>query len=304
MRRGVVALLGVGEESHVLTVGTKALGSADPMRRDTIFRITSMTKPITAAAAMMLVDEGRLRLHEPVDRLLPELSNRRVLKRIDGPLDDTTPAKRPITVEDVLSFRLGLGAIFAQPGAYPIQRAITELGLMGFGPPDPLVPYDPDAWIRRVGTLPLMAHPGEKWMYTAGSNVLGVLIARASGRSLPEFLQERIFEPLGMNDTAFFVPPSKLNRLPACYRPTADGLALYDQTTGSAWGKPPAFPAGDAGLVSTVDDFFAFSRLLSRKGRFTGRRLLSQDSIEAMTHDHLTPAQREGGRAIIGVDHG
>lgn len=301
---GVVALIGSGDESHVLTVGTKALGSGDPMRRDTIFRITSMTKPITAAAAMMLVDEGKLRLDEPVDRLLPELSNRRVLKRIDGPPDDTTPAKRPITVEDVLSFRLGLGAIFAQPGAYPIQRAITELGLMGFGPPDPLVPYDPDEWIRRVGTLPLMAHPGERWMYTAGSNVLGVLIARASGRSLPEFLQERIFEPLGMKDTAFFVPPSKLNRLPACYRPTADGLALYDQTTGSAWGKPPAFPAGDAGLVSTVDDFFAFSRLLSRKGRFTGRRLLSQDSIEAMTHDHLTPAQRDGGRAILGVDHG
>ena len=141
-------------------------------------------------------------------------------------------------------------------------------------------------------------------MYTAGSNVLGVLIARASGRSLPEFLQERIFEPLGMKDTAFFVPPSKLDRLSACYRPTAEGLALYDQATDSAWGKPPAFPAGDAGLVSTVDDFFAFSRLLSRKGRLDRRRLLSETSIEAMTHDHLTPAQRDGGRAIIGVDHG
>ena len=220
---GVVAIVGHGENIHVVTVGTKALGAVDPMRRDTIFRITSMTKPITAAAAMMLIEKGKLRLDEPVDRLLPELADRRVLKRIDGLLDDTTPAKRPITVEDVLSFRLGLGVLMAPPGAYPIQHAITEVGLMGFGPPDPSVPYDPDEWIRRVGTLPLMAHPGEQWMYTAGSNVLGVLIARASGRSLPEFLRERIFEPLGMKDTAFFVPAAKLDRLPACYRPTAEG---------------------------------------------------------------------------------
>jgi len=294
---GVVALIGHGEDSHVITVGAKALGAADPMRRDTIFRITSMTKPITAAAAMMLIDEGKLRLDEPVDRLLPELANRRVLKRIDGPLDDTTPAGRPITVEDVLSFRLGLGVVLAPPGPYPIQGAITELDLMGFGPPDPSVPYDPDEWIRRVGTLPLMAQPGESWMYTAGSNVLGVLIARASGLSFPEFLQERIFEPLGMKDTAFCVPVAKLDRLPACYRPTADGLALYDQAADSAWSKPPAFPAGDAGLVSTIDDYFAFSRLLSRQ-------ILSEASVDAMTHDHLTPTQRAGGKAILGADHG
>jgi CubicO group peptidase (beta-lactamase class C family) len=243
---GVVALVGQGEASHVLTIGAKALGAADPMRGDTIFRITSMTKPVTTAAAMMLIDEGKLRLDEPVDRLLPELADRRVLNRIDSPLDDTVAANRPITLEDVLSFRLGLGVVLARPGAYPIQRAIAELGLMGFGPPDPTSPYDPDEWIRRLGTLPLMAQPGEQWMYTAGANVLGVLIARASGQSLPEFLHDRIFEPLGMKDTAFYVPAAKLDRLPATYRPTAAGLALYDEAANSAWGKPPARPGTQA----------------------------------------------------------
>jgi CubicO group peptidase (beta-lactamase class C family) len=281
-----------------------ALGGLAPMRRDTIFRITSMTKPVTAAAAMMLVEDGRLRLDEPVDRLLPELAGRRVLKRIDGPLDDTVAANRPIVVEDLLSFRLGLGIVLAPPGAYPIQRAIAELDLLGFGPPDPSVPYDPDEWIRRLGTLPLMAQPGETWMYTTGSNVLGVLIARASGRSLPAFLQDRIFAPLGMTDTGFHVPPEKLGRLPTCYRPTPEGLLLYDDPADSAWARPPAFPQGDAGLVSTVDDYFAFSRLLSRKGRVDRRHLLSQASVEAMTHNHLTPEQGATGGVILAADHG
>jgi CubicO group peptidase (beta-lactamase class C family) len=204
----------------------------------------------------------------------------------------------------VLSFRLGLGVVFAPPGAYPIQRAIGELGLVGFGSPDPASLHDPDEWMRRLGTLPLMAQPGEQWMYTTGSNVLGVLIARASGQSLPEFLQARLFEPLGMKDTSFCVPAAKLGRLPDLYRPTPDGLALYDTGRDTAWGKPPVFPEGDAGLVSTVEDYFAFSRFLSRKGRIAGRQLLSEASIEAMTRDHLTPQQRAGGQAILGADHG
>jgi CubicO group peptidase (beta-lactamase class C family) len=301
---GVVALAGYGEDSHVLAVGANALSIANAMSRDAIFRITSMTKPITTAAAMMLIEEGKLRLQEPVDRLLPELAKRQVLRRIDSALDDTVPANRPITVEDVLSFRLGLGIVMARPGTHPIQRAIAELNLVGFGPPDPTVSYDPNEWIRRLGTLPLMAHPGEQWMYSAGSNVLGVIIARASGQSLPEFLQDRIFEPLGMRDTAFFVPAEKLDRLPTEYRTAAEGLALYDEAANSAWSRAPAFPAGESGLVSSIDDYFAFSRFLSRKGRVGGRQLLSGDSIDAMTHDHLTPAQRSGAQAFLGADHG
>jgi CubicO group peptidase (beta-lactamase class C family) len=300
---GMVALIGHGAERHVLTAGSKGLG-ADPMRRDTLFRIASMTKPVTAAAAMMLIEDGKLRLDEPVDRLLPELAHRRVLKAIDGPLDDTTPARRPITVEDLLTFRLGFGIVLGPPDSTPIQRAISEQGLMGFGMPDPTSPHDPDEWLRRLATLPLMAQPGEQWLYTTGSNVLGVLTARASGRSLPAFFQERIFTPLGMQDTAFYVPPDKRDRLASAYRPGASGLELYDDAAQSRWSAPPALPAGDSGLVSTVDDFFAFSQFLLHRGRVDGRQLLANTSIAAMTRDHLTPAQRAGGALILGADHG
>ena len=178
---GVVALLARHGETHVETIGGKTLGGGDPIRRDTIFRIASITKPITAAAAMILVEECRLRLDDPVDRLLPELAGRRVLKRLDGPLDDIEPAKRPITLRDLLTFRLGFGILMVPPGTYPIQRAASELDL-GQGMPQPQTPPAPDEWLRRFGTLPLMHQPGEKWVYNTGSDVLGVLIARAFGQ--------------------------------------------------------------------------------------------------------------------------
>ena len=192
-------------------------GSGDPIRRDTIFRIASMTKPITAAAAMILVEECRLRLDDPVDRLLPELAERRVLKRLDGPLDDTEPAQRPITLRDLLTFRMGFGIPdgAARHLSDP-DRAASELDL-GQGMPQPQTPPAPDEWIRRFGTLPLMHQPGEKWMYNTGSDVLGVLIARASGQPFETFLHERLFEPLGMKDTGFSVPAAKLDRFAASY---------------------------------------------------------------------------------------
>ncbi len=301
---GAVALVGQGDEGHVVTVGAQRLGGDEPMRRDSLFRIASMTKPITAAATLMLIAEGKLALDEPVDRLLPELANRRVLNRIDGALDDTGPAHRPITVEDLLTFRLGLGIVLAPPGAYPIQRAIADLGLMGFGPPDPSAPLSPDEWIAALGTLPLMAQPGEKWLYTTGSNVLGVLIARASGRSLPDVFQDRILGPLGMSDTAFHVPSERASRLTDAYRNGEDGLVLYDDAANSAWRRPPALPAGDSGLVSTVDDLFAFSRLLLNHSRQGTRQLLPAASIAAMTRNHLSAAQAAGGRPILAPGQG
>ena len=162
---GVVTLLSRRGDVHVDALGATAIGGAAPMQRDTIFRITSMTKPVTAAAAMILVEECRLRLDEPVDRLLPELAGRRVLRSLESPLDDTVPANRPITLRDLLTFRMGLGIVMAPPGTYPIQRAIDELEIVGFGPPDPSTPHDPDEWLRRLATFPLMHQPGEKWMY-------------------------------------------------------------------------------------------------------------------------------------------
>jgi CubicO group peptidase (beta-lactamase class C family) len=274
------------------------------MQRDSIFRIASMTKLVTAAAVMMLVEDGKLRLDEPVDRQLPELANRRVLKRVDGPLDDTVPAARAITVEDLLTFRLGWGIQFAPP-TWPILEAIADLGICGFGMPNPLQPFGTDEWLKRLGTLPLMAQPGEQWLYTTGSDVQGALVARASGQSLDRFFAERILGPLGMKDTGFAVPSEKLGRLGAAYIATPDGkVEVFDDAAHSRYAQLPQFPEGDSGLVSTVDDLEAFSRMLLADGRHGATQLLSEASVRAMTVNRLTPAQMQGGVDILTPGHG
>jgi CubicO group peptidase (beta-lactamase class C family) len=290
---GLVALVSRRGETHVEALGMKTLGGSDPVQRDTIFRIASMTKPITAAAAMILVEECKLRLDDPVEGLLPELADRRVLKRLEGQLDDTEPARRPITLRDLLTFRMGFGIVMAPPGTYPIQTAVDDLRL-GQGMPQPSMPPEPDEWIRRFGTLPLMHQPGEKWMYHTGSDVLGVLIARASGQPFETFLHGRIFEPLGMKDTAFSAPASKLDRLATSYLTNSQNgtLELYDPAEGGHWSRPPAFPSGGGGLVSTIDDYLAFGRMMLNQGRHDGQRILSRPSVETMTTDHLTAAQK------------
>jgi CubicO group peptidase (beta-lactamase class C family) len=302
---GLVALVSRRGEAYVEALGVKALGGSDPVQRDTIFRIASMTKPITAAAAMILVEECKLRLDDPVDGLLPELADRRVLKRLEGPLDDTEPAQRPITLRDLLTFRMGFGIVMAPPGTYPIQTAVDDL-LLGQGMPQPSLPPAPDEWIRRFGTLPLMHQPGEKWMYHTGSDVLGVLIARASGQPFDAFLQDRISEPLGMKDTAFSVPASKLDRLATAYSTHLEtgALELYDTAENGHWSRPPAFPSGGGGLVSTIDDDLAFGRMMLKQGRHGSRRILSRPSIETMTTDHLTPAQRTASGLVPGYFDG
>jgi CubicO group peptidase (beta-lactamase class C family) len=290
---GMVTLVSRRGEVHVDAMGMKAVGGRDPIRRDTIFRISSMTKPITAAAAMILVEECKLRLDEPVDRLLPELAGRKVLKRLDGPLEDTVPANRPIIVRDLLTFLMGFGMVMAPPGTYPIQKAIGEL-LLGQGPPTPSIPPAPDEWIRRLGTLPLMHQPGEEWMYNTGADVLGVLISRASGQPLETFLRERIFEPLGMKDTGFSVHAAKIDRLATSYwsNPETGALELYDEAKGGQWSRPPAFPSAAGGLVSTIDDYLAFGQMMLNKGRHGTTRILSRPSVETMTTDQLTPEQK------------
>jgi CubicO group peptidase (beta-lactamase class C family) len=295
---GIVTLVCRRGEVHVDAIGMKAVGGATArgdgrMRRDTIFRISSMTKPITAAATMLLVEECKLRLDEPVDRLLPELAHRKVLRRLDGPLDDTVPANRPITVRDLLTFRMGFGQMMAPPDACPILKAASEQQI-GMGPPRPSTMPAPDEWIRRLGALPLMHQPGEKWMYNTGFDVLGVLIARASDRPLETFLGERIFGPLGMKDTGFSVPAEKLDRLATSYgtNPGTGALELYDEAEGGQWSRPPAFPSAAAGLVSTIDDYRAFARMMLNKGKLGSTRILSRPSVETMTTDHLTPGQK------------
>jgi CubicO group peptidase (beta-lactamase class C family) len=290
---GLVTLVSRRGEVHVDAIGMKAVGGSDTIGRDTIFRIASLTKPITAAAALILVEECKLRLDEPVDRLLPELADRRVLNRLDGPLDDTAPAERPISLRDLLTFRMGFGIVMAPPDSTPIQRAMSEQ-LLGQGPPNPSTPPAPDEWIRRLGALPLMHQPGEKWMYNTGSDVLGVLMARTSGQSLEAFLRERIFEPLGMKDTGFSVTAPNLDRLATSYSvdPETGALELHDEPEGGQWSRPPAFPSGAGGLVSTVDDYLAFGQMLLNKGRHGSERVLSRPSVDTMTTDQLTPEQK------------
>jgi CubicO group peptidase (beta-lactamase class C family) len=291
---GIVTLVARGGEVHVEAIGMKAKNGANPIRRDTIFRITSMTKPITAVAAMILVEQCKLRLDDPVEGLLPELANRRVLKRLDGPLDDTEPANRPITVRDLLTFRPGLGIDMSLPDSAPFKKALSDPDIVGFGPPNQSTPHSPDEWIRRLGTLPLMHQPGAKWLYNIGSCVLGVLIARASGQSLETFLRQQIFEPLGMKDTAFSVPTAKLDRLCSAYRPNVKtgALELFDGVTDSQWIRSPAFPDASAGLVSTVDDYLAFGQMMLNNGELGSERILSRPSVEVMTTDQLTPEQK------------
>lgn len=282
------------DEVHVDAVGNKSLDGPDPMRRDTIFRIASMSKPITAVATMILAEEGKLRLDDAVEKWVPELADRKVLKRIDAPLDETVSAQRPITVRNLLTFTMGFGLLFTPTGAYPILKAASVQQIGMAPPPQRQAKPDPDEWIRRLGTLPLMYQPGERWLYGTGFDVLSVLIARVSGQPLETFLRERIFEPLGMKDTGFSVPADKLDRLASCYipNPTTGTLELFDGVQESQWGHPPTFPSGANGLVSTLDDYLAFGQMMLSQGRHGSERILSRLSVEAMTTDQLTPEQK------------
>jgi CubicO group peptidase (beta-lactamase class C family) len=281
---GIVTLIGRRGEVHVDAIGTGSFAGGAPIGRDTIFRIASMAKPIAAAAAMILVEECRLRLDEPVDRLLPELAGRKVLKRLDGPVDDTVLAHRPITLRDLLTMRMGLGMVVEPSGDWPIQRAISEAGLEG-GPNPPALP--PDELMRCYGSLPLMYQPGERWLYHNSFDILSVLVARAAGQPFEDFLAERIFAPLDMKDTGFAVSEAKRDRLAACYEadPASGGLVLCDDGIAVQ-------PSGSAGLFSTVDDYLAFGQMMLNGGRSGSKRILARPTVELMTTDQITAEQK------------
>lgn len=290
---GFVALVSRDGQTDVEVAGTRTRGGG-PLARDAIFRITSMTKPITAAATLRLAEQGKLRLEDPVTRWLPELARRRVLARIDGPLDETVPARREITVEDVLTFRMGFGMILDFSKPYPIVDEFGRLGLLGLGPPDPSSPITPEEWLQRFATLPLMTQPGEAWLYNTAYYLLGVLLSRVTGQKLDKLLEECVFQPLGMKDTGFVVPEDKLHRLTDCYWFDSENqrLEIHDAAESSIWSREPSFLDAAAGLVSTADDYHRFARMLLDRGRHEGRAFLSEESVEAMTRDHLTLEQR------------
>jgi len=283
---GVVAVLARHGELHVEATGNLAFegaGSRTPMAADTICRMGSMTKPIVAACAMTLVEDCTLRLDDPVDDLLPELTEMTVLADPDGSLDDTVAAKRPITLRDLLTYTLGTGMVPAEPGTVPIADALNALGQR-----------TPDEWIRRLGTLPLVHQPGERWMYHTAADVTGVLIARATGMTFGDAVRERICDPLGMKDTAFSVSGESLARLATAYERdnAATGEPVVEDGPDGWWSRPRAFESGGGGLVSTAEDYLAFASALLADGSHRGERVLSRPSVRLMTSDHLTSAQK------------
>jgi CubicO group peptidase (beta-lactamase class C family) len=265
------------------------------MAPDAIFRLASITKPIVAAAVMTLVEDGTLTLDAPVDEWLPELAKPTVVRTPTGPVDDVVPADRPITVEDLLTFRAGYG--FPSDFSLPQVQMLFTVQKDGR---DPGSLPDPDTWIADLARIPLLYQPGQAWLYGTCSDLQGVLISRATGRPLPEVLAERILDPLGMTDTAFEVPTAKRHRFTTAYRPDGNGGLVPTDTPDGAWRSLPAFPSGGGGLAGTAGDWLAFGRMLMTGGTApAGRRILSERSVRRMTTDHLTAAQRETGALFL-----
>ncbi|MYT39520.1 serine hydrolase [Streptomyces sp. SID8356] len=283
---------GRGERVEVAVAGSATLAGSTPMRRNSLFRLASVTKPIVAAAAMTLVEDGVIAPADPVAAWLPELASPLVVRTPRSPVDDVVSAVRPITVLDLLTFRAGYGfpSDFTLPAVAPLFAELKQ------GPPRPQDVPGPDAWMAALSRIPLLHQPGDGWLYNTCSDILGVLVARAADRPLPAYLAERLFEPLGMADTGFSVAPGALDRFTGYYRAgegsPAGGPELVDAPDGQ-WNRPPAFPSGAGGLVSTVDDWCAFGRMLLAGGLADdGRRVLAAESVRQMLTDHLTPAQR------------
>jgi CubicO group peptidase (beta-lactamase class C family) len=292
---GGVALVAKGGDVVVHAAGFADVEAGTSIQRDAIFRIASITKPITAVAVLMLVDDGVLALDAPIAEWLPELASPSVVRTPAGPLDDVVPARRLITVEDVLSSRAGWGfpSDFSLPAIAPLLQQVQRYLLRPQDAPAP------DEWLADLARIPLLYQPGEAWLYNTCSDIQGVLAARASGTSLPELLAERLFEPLGMVDTGFALPSAKLERLVTSYSPSPDGGFVRGEPVADQWGWVPAFASGAGGLVSTAADWLAFGRMLLDGGESGGRRYLSPESLRLLTTDHLTAEQRAASTLFL-----
>lgn len=281
---GAVALVGA-EDVEVVTAGTASVGGP-AMRADAIMRIQSMTKVITAVAALRLVAAGRLDLDQDLVAWLPELADRRVLRSPTAELDDTVPARRPITLRHLLTNTSGYGMVM-QPS--PLQQAMLENGTEA-GPEPPSM--GADEWLGRLADLPLAFHPGDGWRYHHSFGVLGILISRVAGRRLGEQLAEDVFGPLGMTDTALWVPQDKLDRLPAAYRHGADGLVETEPAGAGFYAGPPAYDVSHGELVCTAADFHRFARALVAGSALDGRPLICAGHLEQLTTDQVPSAAK------------
>lgn len=268
-----------GKVLQVNALGHRDVDARLPMQRDTIFRIASMTKPVTVAAAMTLAEEGKFALNEPVTKWLPELADMRALRETRGPLDRTEPARRPITFDDLMTHRSGLAYVFSVLG--PLATAYGKLSLR----------QDQDRWLAEVAKLPLAHQPGERLTYSHSTDVLGIALSRIEGKPLAQVLSERIFEPLGMVDTGFSVDVAGRRRAATMYQLTAENTLTHD-VMGPAPIADPPFCTGGAGLFSTADDYLKFARMLLAGGTVDGVRVLSEESVQVMRTDRLTPEQK------------
>ena len=273
-----------GEIAQVNTIGHRDVAGGLPMTRDTMFRIASMTKPITSIAALMLMEEGKLKLDDPITKWMPEFKDMKVLKSATGPLDETYPAPRDITVNDLMTHRSGLAYGFTSVG--PIAHAHEEV----LGSPL-LVLHSSDEWLKRLASLPLSYPPGERFHYSHATDVLGFLVGRVAGVPYRDFIMERILQPLGMNDTDFWCPPEKRDRMAKLYRidPATDQMQdISFPHTDAA----PVFCAGGGGLISTADDYLKFARMMLAGGELDGVRYVKRETLDLMLTNQLTPEQR------------
>jgi CubicO group peptidase (beta-lactamase class C family) len=287
---GAVAIVARGAAVELAAAGVADIASGAPMAADSIVRLASITKPITAAAVLSLVDAGRIRLDDPVREWLPELAEPVVVRTPQSPVDDVVPADRPITVLDLLTNRCGWGF----PSDFTLPQVQQLFTVQSDGRRVQQRP-DPDTWLAALSRIPLLHQPGTAWLYDTPNDVQGVLVARVTGQPLGDALAERIFEPLGMIDTGFVVPPAHRNRLTSYYEPDDNGRRTLVDAPDGWWSTPPAFPSGAGGLAGTADDWLRFGRMLLSGGG----PVLSPESVRLMTTNHLTPAQREPGALFL-----
>ncbi len=296
-----------GKVAHFEAYGMMDIEADKPMQKDTIFRIYSMTKPIAAVGVMMLCEEGKLTLDAPASTYLPELSRMQVAQDADANVFTPVETDREMTVQDLMQHTAGLpGAARYMGGNTAVDKLYRKAGL------DRLHKYNLQELVERLGTIPLLYQPGTKWHYSIAADVLGRLIEVTSGQPFDQFLAERIFQPLGMIDTGFYVPAEKIDRLAGMYGPKpTGGLQTIDASAGgtghiskTSFTKKPRFLSAGGGLVSTASDFARFCLMLSGKGTFSGKRLMKAESVEFMTRNHLPqhlipldkkPVDRYGG---------
>jgi CubicO group peptidase (beta-lactamase class C family) len=284
---GVVSVIWrKGEVVYADEAGLRDIDHKLPMERSTIFGIASMSKPVTVVLALTLVEQGKIRLEDPITRWAPEFANMRVLRRADGPLEETYPAPRAISIEDLMTHRSGLSYGFMAQG--PLGATLSAKFGMGIESD-----LSPDAWMQSLAALPLAYAPGERFNYGHSIDVLGFIVARAAGSNLRDTMHERVLGPLKMADTDFWIPPKKRGRAAQGYFSPAPHQFVSVNIAGFVGETPPTYTSGGQGLVSTIDDYLAFAHMLVRGGKVDSVRLLKTETVKLMTTNRLTDAQRK-----------